>query len=147
MECIRGLHESTSECKRSSDTAIFLWRRTTRNGNARRSGIYEYAMAKQSRIFGNTMLCRRAENNQIKRRWWSKLFVSMIAFFIDKSSVCFLRFDWQVFSILSQTEGFFSSVNLFPTTRLSRGFHYTKKQPRCGKMSRRGCSDRWQKRK
>ena len=50
----------------------------------------------------------------------------MMAFFIDKSSVCFLRFDWQVFSILSQTEDFFSSVNLFPTTRLSRGFRYTK---------------------
>ena len=37
--------------------------------------------------------------------------------------------DWQVFPIIPQTEDFSSSVNLFPTTRLSRGFQITKNHP------------------
>ena len=46
----------------------------------------------------------------------------MTSFFIDKTLRMCFYFDWQVVSILTYTEGFCSSVNLYPTTRLSRGF-------------------------
>ena len=51
----------------------------------------------------------------------------MISFFIDKTLRMCFYFDWQVVSILTYTEGFCSSVNLYPTTRLSRGFPDTSK--------------------
>ena len=38
----------------------------------------------------------------------------------------FFSFDWQVELIISYLEDFASPVNLFGTTRLSRGFRYTK---------------------
>ena len=38
----------------------------------------------------------------------------------------FFTFDWQVKLIITYLEDFFSSVNLFRTTRLSRGFRDTK---------------------
>ena len=40
----------------------------------------------------------------------------------------FFGLDWQVFSIIPYLEDFLSSVNLFSTTRLSRGFRYTNKK-------------------
>ena len=52
----------------------------------------------------------------------------MLTFFIDKSSKYVFKFDWQVFLIIPYLEVFFSSVNLFSTTRLSRGFLFTKKE-------------------
>ena len=55
----------------------------------------------------------------------------MTSFFIDKTLRMCFYFDWQVVSILTYTEGFCSSVNLYPTTRLSRGFPDTKKTADC----------------
>ena len=47
--------------------------------------------------------------------------------FINPPYVVFI-FDWQVVFILPHTEDFFSPVNLFSTTRLSRGFCFTTKE-------------------
>lgn len=55
----------------------------------------------------------------------AKLLLFMGAFFIDKSSKYVFSFDWQVDLIISYLEDFASSVNLYRTTRLSRGFRLT----------------------
>ena len=56
----------------------------------------------------------------------AKLLLSMVTFFIDKSSKCVFLFDWQVKLIITYLENFFSSVNLFWTTPLWRGFRLQK---------------------
>ena len=60
----------------------------------------------------------------------AKILLSMVSFFIDNPPFVFFSFDWQVYSNYITNGGFFSSVNLYRTTRLSRGFRYTKKPPR-----------------
>lgn len=55
----------------------------------------------------------------------AKLLLFMGAFFIDKSSKYVFSFDWHVDLIISYLEDFASSVNLYRTTRLSRGFRLT----------------------
>ena len=45
----------------------------------------------------------------------------------------FFSFDWQVASIITYLEDFLSPVNLFSTTRLSRGFRFTTKRATDGR--------------
>ena len=59
----------------------------------------------------------------------ARLFVFIFSFFKDKSSSCVFC-GWQTTFILPHEEDFFSPVNLSWTTRLSRGFHYTRKSAR-----------------
>ena len=63
----------------------------------------------------------------------ARLFVFIFSFFKDKSSSCVFC-GWQTTFILPHEEDFFSPVNLSWTTRLSRGFHYTKKHRHLSQM-------------